>query len=125
MPFVSQAQRSFMYANHPGIAKRWESVTPKDHQLPRHEGGGSDSNESPAPKVSRLPKGNGAKRDFRSLSPGQFDRHPGKGSEKESMEEWGTEAHLPDGRAEKMRMGDRHVLDPFAKRDVRVSQLKR
>jgi hypothetical protein len=24
MPFVSKAQRAYMYANHPEIAKRWE-----------------------------------------------------------------------------------------------------
>ena len=24
MPFKSKAQRTFMYANHPDIAKRWE-----------------------------------------------------------------------------------------------------
>lgn len=29
MPFKSQAQRKFMYARHPEIAKRWEKVTPK------------------------------------------------------------------------------------------------
>ena len=27
-PFVSQAQRAFMYAKHPDIAKRWEKHTP-------------------------------------------------------------------------------------------------
>ena len=28
MPFVSQAQRRWMYANHPKMAKRWEKHTP-------------------------------------------------------------------------------------------------
>lgn len=28
MPFVSQAQRRFMYSQHPGIARRFERETP-------------------------------------------------------------------------------------------------
>lgn len=36
MPFRSQAQRGFMYANHPGIAKRFEKETPKGVKLPEH-----------------------------------------------------------------------------------------
>ncbi len=35
MPFVSEAQRKFMYANYPRMAKRWEKETPKDKKLPR------------------------------------------------------------------------------------------
>lgn len=38
MPFKSQAQRGFMYARHPEIAKRWEKETPHDHKLPEHVG---------------------------------------------------------------------------------------
>jgi len=34
MPFESDAQRRFMYAKHPGIAKRWQEHTPKDKDLP-------------------------------------------------------------------------------------------
>ena len=37
MPFKSQAQRGFMYANKPGMAKRSESETPKK-KLPYHVG---------------------------------------------------------------------------------------
>ena len=33
MPFRSQAQRGFMFAKHPGIAKRFEAETP-DKKLP-------------------------------------------------------------------------------------------
>lgn len=33
MPFKSQAQRGFMFAKHPGIAKRFEAETP-DKKLP-------------------------------------------------------------------------------------------
>lgn len=34
MPFKSEAQRRFMYARHPKIAKRWEKHTPKGKKLP-------------------------------------------------------------------------------------------
>lgn len=34
MPFQSDAQRRFMYAQHPGIAKRWAKHTPKGENLP-------------------------------------------------------------------------------------------
>ena len=34
MPFQSDAQRRFMYAQHPGIAKRWAKHTPKGKDLP-------------------------------------------------------------------------------------------
>jgi hypothetical protein len=36
MPFVSQAQRAFMYAKHPAIAKEFEAATPKGKKLPEH-----------------------------------------------------------------------------------------
>ncbi len=34
MPFRSQAQRKFMYAKHPKLAKEFESKTPKGKKLP-------------------------------------------------------------------------------------------
>lgn len=34
MPFKSQAQRKWMYANEPKMAKRWEEHTPKGKKLP-------------------------------------------------------------------------------------------
>lgn len=34
MPFKSEAQRSFMYSQHPEIAKRWQKHTKKDADLP-------------------------------------------------------------------------------------------
>lgn len=34
MPFKSDAQRRFMYAKHPRIAKRWQKETPKGKDLP-------------------------------------------------------------------------------------------
>lgn len=36
MPFKSQAQRRWMYAKKPGMAKEWESETPKGKKLPDH-----------------------------------------------------------------------------------------
>lgn len=43
MPFKSEAQRGWMYANHPEMAKRWEKHTPKGKKLPykKHEDGES------------------------------------------------------------------------------------
>lgn len=38
MPFKSQAQRGFMFANHPEIAKRFAAETPKGAKLPYHVG---------------------------------------------------------------------------------------
>jgi hypothetical protein len=34
MPFKSQAQRRWMYAFKPEMAKRWEKETPKGKRLP-------------------------------------------------------------------------------------------
>jgi hypothetical protein len=36
MPFKSQAQRAYMYANHPQLAKEFEEATPKGASLPEH-----------------------------------------------------------------------------------------
>jgi len=36
MPFKSEAQKGWMYANHPGMAKRWQEHTPKGKKLPEH-----------------------------------------------------------------------------------------
>ena len=34
MPFKSQAQRGFLYANHPEVAAEFEKATPKGAKLP-------------------------------------------------------------------------------------------
>lgn len=34
MPFKSQAQRRFMYSQHPELAKEFEAATPKGKKLP-------------------------------------------------------------------------------------------
>lgn len=36
MPFKSSAQRRFMYAEHPEIAKRWSKEYPHQGKLPEH-----------------------------------------------------------------------------------------
>jgi hypothetical protein len=36
MLFKSQAQRAFMYANHPGLAKEFSAATPKGAKLPEY-----------------------------------------------------------------------------------------
>lgn len=36
MPFKSQAQRGFMYSQHPKLAKEFEAATPKGAKLPEH-----------------------------------------------------------------------------------------
>lgn len=35
MPMKSQAQRKWMYANKPQMAKEWEAETPKGKKLPK------------------------------------------------------------------------------------------
>lgn len=35
MPFKSQAQKKWMYANKPQMAKRWSDHTPKGKKLPK------------------------------------------------------------------------------------------
>lgn len=36
MPFKSKAQRAFLYAKHPKIAKEFAKKTPKGAKLPKH-----------------------------------------------------------------------------------------
>ena len=35
MPFKSEKQRKWMYANEPAMAKRWQKETPKGKPLPK------------------------------------------------------------------------------------------
>ena len=93
MPFKSQAQRAFMYSRHPAIAKRWERVTPKG-KLPYHvSGSGTSSEESPNPRIQKLPRPKN--RDFRHLHPGPVQRLKlsKRASEVDAMGEKPTEAH--------------------------------
>ena len=38
MPFKSQAQRGYLYANNPKVAKEFQKATPKGKQLPKKLG---------------------------------------------------------------------------------------
>lgn len=40
MPFKSNAQRRFLFANHPEIAKKWAKEFPNQGVLPEHVGDG-------------------------------------------------------------------------------------
>lgn len=42
MPFKSQAQRAWMHANHPEMAKRWETHTPEGKLPARVKPKGAD-----------------------------------------------------------------------------------
>ena len=35
MPFKSETQRKWMFANKPGMAKRWQAETPPGSKLPK------------------------------------------------------------------------------------------
>lgn len=37
MPMESKAQRGYLWANHPDIAKKFEAMTPKGKKLPYHK----------------------------------------------------------------------------------------
>jgi hypothetical protein len=51
MPFKSNAQRGYLYANNPAVAKEFEAATPKGVKLPDY-----------APKQPRVKDGNPRKR---------------------------------------------------------------
>ncbi len=42
MPFKSEKQRAWMYANKPEMAKEWEAHTPKGKKLPDYVKGAFD-----------------------------------------------------------------------------------
>jgi hypothetical protein len=37
MPFVSEAQRKFLWKKHPEIAERWAKEFPNQGKLPKHK----------------------------------------------------------------------------------------
>jgi hypothetical protein len=37
VPFESEAQRKYLFATHPEIARRWAKLTPKSKKLPKHK----------------------------------------------------------------------------------------
>lgn len=125
MPFVSQAQRAFMFQHHPDIARRWEAVTPKDQTLPNHTSPDSTSEETNKLGVRRLPRPPGGKRDFGGLSPSSVSRHKESkpSSEKESMGESPVEAHT---RGEAGKMGLKYKDESRLQgRDIRNAERRR
>jgi hypothetical protein len=36
MPFKSEAQRAYLFINHPEVAKRWAKEYPNQGKLPKH-----------------------------------------------------------------------------------------
>jgi hypothetical protein len=63
-----------MYAKHPDIAKRWSAEFGAQKGLPEHVG--TPSNESPNPKITKLPRKPGKARDFAHLTPSHSARFP-------------------------------------------------
>src|SRR5215813_8945279 len=128
MPFRSQAQRAYMYIHHPDIAKRRTSEyggggKGLPYKVPGHKGGfpnqlakglkpgGTPSNETNAPLVSKVPRIPGMKRDFGMLKPSGAKRFAPKSqpvpNEWEAMAQKGVEyvhshqhRHTELGRAE-------------------------
>ena len=125
MPFKSQAQRAYMYANHPAIARRWEAVTPKNQRLPKHDAVDSRSEESPNPRIQRLPRKSGKQRDFANLTPSPKARLKlsKQASEMEPMEEKRTEAHTKGERG-KMSL-KYHDESRLQGRDIRKAERSR
>ena len=126
-----------MYANHPAMAARWESVTPKG-KLPEHAPANtktkmahanaeSESNETPKPGLPKLARKNEVKRDFGPLHPSAKSRlkTSHQASTKESDEEWGAEAHPGSRGPNKLHLKSKNVLDHFAERDSNLATRKK
>jgi len=52
VPFVSQAQRGYMYAKHPKLAAEFERATPKGKSLPQHVGHTAKRRSAPLPAAN-------------------------------------------------------------------------
>lgn len=48
MPFVSKAQRGYLFAKHPEVAKEFAAATPKGAKLPEHVRGSKKKSAAPA-----------------------------------------------------------------------------
>lgn len=55
MPFKSEAQKRWMYINHPEMAEEWERHTPKGEKLPKRVK--KASSKKKARRASRKAKG--------------------------------------------------------------------
>ena len=54
MPFESDAQRRFMYAKHPGIAKRWRKEYGPQRDLPERKKGKKGKKDKKDPRLEGL-----------------------------------------------------------------------
>ncbi len=87
MPFRSEKQRRFMYANHPSIAKRWSA----------------EFGDKPQPSSGQGQKG-GGKSDYSMLVPGPRARHtPFRATEQEASRE-GPITSVPGARRGKLKL---------------------
>ncbi len=114
-----------MYSQHPAIAKRWEALTPKNRDLPKHDHSESESEESERPGVPRLPRKSGGARDFKILHPSEISRHKESkpSSERESMSEAPLEAHTSGERGKmSLKYKDESRLQG---RDIRKAERSR
>lgn len=57
MPFQSDAQRKFLYSQHPDVAKEFASKTPKGANLPEHKGKSKKHNKAQQDAIARRLKG--------------------------------------------------------------------
>lgn len=90
MPFKSEAQKRFMFAEHPQVAKRWVNELGRGGSQKFSLAKTSESHEVNKLGVSSAPRIPGVKRDFSHLKPSQSARHLPKGpkpNERESMQE--------------------------------------
>lgn len=71
MPFVSDAQRKFMFARHPAMAKEFAAATPKGKKLPEHVESREHHMKPPKAKPAKVPRGKSAS------APGQLKKAQG------------------------------------------------
>jgi hypothetical protein len=125
VPFRSEAQRRFMFSQHPAIAQRWAKEFGPQHNLPEKVNPRSDSNESPSPKISRHPRLPGIKRDFSHLHPSQSARFKPASSatpnEAEAHAESGVQ-HQPGSRTHKMPSVKQRPIRGLEARDVKAAK---
>jgi hypothetical protein len=53
MPFRSQAQRRYLYAKHPEVAKEFEAATPKGKKLPERVKKNAKASTAPRARTGR------------------------------------------------------------------------
>jgi hypothetical protein len=104
MPLVSEAQRKFMWAKHPEIAKRWEAMTPKTDSLPQRSAGQDQEHT----------EGD----DYKHLTPSSYARFPGSLSERQATEESGVQA-------EPQSFGAKSTHKGLRARDVAAARVKK